>query len=158
MASALLWGGMFLLVAVLNQITGGYGAHLLDFGASIYPGYEMGAGFGSMVVLTLYALVDGAIAGAVLAGCTIGLRRRRREGVVYPGLVLVQDPLHFAWLASVRGTTHPARPDGAPSGRGGIGPECAHIQAAVRPGTRSVTSLVDGDHPRDRVLAQEACR
>ena len=67
MASAILWGSLFLLVAVFNQMTGSYGAHLLDFGASIYPGYEAGAGFGSVVVLTLYALVDGAIAGAVLA-------------------------------------------------------------------------------------------
>ena len=67
MASAILWGGLFLLVASLNQVTGGYGAHLLDFGASIYPGYDGAAGFGSVVILTLYALVDGAIAGAVLA-------------------------------------------------------------------------------------------
>ena len=67
MASALLWGGMFLLVAVLNQITGDYGAHLLEFGASIYPGYEGASGFGSVVLVTAYALVDGAIAGAVLA-------------------------------------------------------------------------------------------
>lgn len=67
MASALLWGGMFLLVAILNQLTGSYGAHLLDFGASIYPGYDVGTGLGSVVILTLYALVDGAIAGAVLA-------------------------------------------------------------------------------------------
>lgn len=67
LASALLWGGLFLLVAVLNQLTGDYGAHLLDFGASIYPGYHGAAGFGSVVLVTLYALIDGAIAGAVLA-------------------------------------------------------------------------------------------
>lgn len=66
-ASAVLWGGMFLLVALLNQLGGEYGAHLLDFGASIYPGYDGPAGFGSVLVVTMYALIDGAIAGALLA-------------------------------------------------------------------------------------------
>ncbi len=67
LASAILWGGLFLLVAILNQLAGGYGAHLLDFAASIYPGYDGATGFGSVVLVTAYALVDGAIAGALLA-------------------------------------------------------------------------------------------
>lgn len=69
LAASLLWGGMFFLVALFGSLTGGtYGSVLLDFGASIYPGYDgPGGGFGSVMVVTLYALVDGAIAGAVLA-------------------------------------------------------------------------------------------
>lgn len=66
-ASAVLWGGLFLLVAILNLITPGYGDHFLAFGASIYPGYDGPAGAGAVVVVTLYAVADGAIAGAVLA-------------------------------------------------------------------------------------------
>jgi hypothetical protein len=60
---------MFFLVALFASLTGGtYGSVLLDFGASIYPGYHgPGGGFGSVIVVTLYALVDGAIAGALLA-------------------------------------------------------------------------------------------
>lgn len=64
-ASALLWGGMFLVVGIVDLVSGGYGAHILDLGASIYPGYEAGAGFGSVVVVTLYALLDGAVCGAL---------------------------------------------------------------------------------------------
>lgn len=67
LAAALLWGGMFLVVGIFNLVDGGYGSMLLEFGASIYPGYDGPGGFGSVVVVTLYALVDGAIAGAVLA-------------------------------------------------------------------------------------------
>lgn len=67
LAAALLWGGMFLVVGLFNLIADGYGAMLLEFGASIYPGYHGPTGFGSVVVLTLYALVDGAIGGALLA-------------------------------------------------------------------------------------------
>ena len=67
LASGLLWGGMFLFVGLLNLSGGGYGAHFLEFGASIYPGYGGPAGFGSVLVVTLYGLVDGAIGGALLA-------------------------------------------------------------------------------------------
>ena len=62
---AVLWAGLFLLVGVANQIWGTYGAGLLNLGASIYPGYDGPAGFGSVIVVTMYALVDGAICGAL---------------------------------------------------------------------------------------------
>ena len=67
LASAILWGGMFLFIGILNQVSEGYGSHFLDFGASIYPGYAGPAGGGSVLVVTLYALIDGAIGGALLA-------------------------------------------------------------------------------------------
>ena len=69
LAASLLWGGMFFFVALIATLTGGtYGSVFLDFGASIYPGYHgPGGGFGSVIVVTLYALVDGAIGGALFA-------------------------------------------------------------------------------------------
>ena len=67
LACAILWGGAFLLVALANQFGSGYGAHFLDFGASMYPGYDGPAGFGSVLVVTMYALVDGAIGGFLFA-------------------------------------------------------------------------------------------
>lgn len=67
LAAALLWGGMFLVVGIFNLVADGYGSMLLEFGASIYPGYHGPGGFGSVIVVTLYALVDGAIAGALIA-------------------------------------------------------------------------------------------
>ncbi len=67
-AAAILWGGCFFLTGIANLIWPGYGAAWLQLGQSLYPGYQgPGAGFGSVIVVTLYALVDGAVAGVVLA-------------------------------------------------------------------------------------------
>lgn len=66
-AGAILWGGMFLLLGLANLIAPSYGGAFLELGASIYPGYGGPTGFGSVIIVTLYALLDGAIAGAVLA-------------------------------------------------------------------------------------------
>lgn len=67
LSGGILWGGMFLLIGLANLVWSSYGVVLLDFGASIYPGYHGAGGFGSVIVVTLYALLDGAIAGAVIA-------------------------------------------------------------------------------------------
>jgi len=66
-AGAIVWGGCCLLVGLANLIWASYGAACLDVAASIYPGYHGPDGFFSVIVLTLYALVDGAVAGAVIA-------------------------------------------------------------------------------------------
>lgn len=63
----ILWGGMMLLVGVANLAFPSYGVAFLDITASFYPGYDGPAGFGSVVVVTLYGLVDGAIFGWLLA-------------------------------------------------------------------------------------------
>jgi hypothetical protein len=63
--AGILWGGMFLLVGIVNLMFPSYGVALLQLGDSIYPGYTAQAGFGSVIVATLYALVDGAVAGAI---------------------------------------------------------------------------------------------
>ena len=66
-AGAVFTGGSFLLVGILNLILPGYGAGFLELGASIYPGYQGAGGFGSVIVVTLYGLLDGAVAGTILA-------------------------------------------------------------------------------------------
>lgn len=66
-AMGLLWGALVLLVGVLNLVFPGYGAVFLEWMASFYPGYHGPAGMGSVVVATLYGLVDGAIFGWLLA-------------------------------------------------------------------------------------------
>jgi hypothetical protein len=66
-AGAILWGGCMFLVGLANLIWTSYGVGCLELAASIYPGYHGPAGFWSVLVVTLYALVDGAVAGAVLA-------------------------------------------------------------------------------------------
>lgn len=67
LSAALLWGIAVLLVAIANRILPPYGGAFLQFVASLYPGYHPGAGLGSVVIGTLWGLVDGAIAGAVFA-------------------------------------------------------------------------------------------
>lgn len=65
-SGAIMWGGSIFLVGIGEIIWPGYGLALLDLAASIYPGYTPG-GFGSVIVGTLYAALDGAVGGAVLA-------------------------------------------------------------------------------------------
>ena len=65
MASGLLWGACMLVIAAANSIWPSYGQAFLQLSASIYPGYHPGTGMGSVITGTVYALVDGAIGGAV---------------------------------------------------------------------------------------------
>lgn len=62
----LLWGGAILLTGLVQQASPSYGAGFLELASSIYPGYEPG-GFGSVIVGTLYGLVDGFVGGFLLA-------------------------------------------------------------------------------------------
>ena len=67
LASALLWASALLLTGVLNLLWPGYGHAFLEAMSSIYPGYKVDSGFTGVITGTLYALVDGGIAGALLA-------------------------------------------------------------------------------------------
>lgn len=60
---AALMGGTLLFAGLVNLLGTGYGLALLDVAASIYPGYHGPTGVGSVIVVTLYGLVDGAIGG-----------------------------------------------------------------------------------------------
>jgi hypothetical protein len=66
-ASAILWGLCFLLVGLANLFWPPYGGAFLELMSSVYPGYKAAAGFGNIIVGTLYAVLDGAIGGAVFA-------------------------------------------------------------------------------------------
>ena len=63
--AALLWGTAIFIVASANSIWPSYGGAFLELAASIYSGYDPDPGIGSIVIGTLYGLVDGAIAGGV---------------------------------------------------------------------------------------------
>ena len=62
-ACAVLWGGCVLLLGIANAIWSGYAVAFLEVVDSIYPGYHAGGGAGSVIVGTLYAILDGAVAG-----------------------------------------------------------------------------------------------
>ena len=67
LTAGILWGLSYLLLGIANLIWPSYGEAFLALGATIYPGYHGPAGFGSVIVVTLYALVDGAVGGAIFA-------------------------------------------------------------------------------------------
>lgn len=64
---ALFWGGTVFFIALINFLTPPYGEAFLDLVSSVYPGYKVASSFGSVIVGTLYALVDGAVGGVLFA-------------------------------------------------------------------------------------------
>jgi len=66
-SAGLLWGGAILCVGIANMIWPGYGIAFLDMVASVYPGYVHDGSIASIITGTLYGLVDGGVAGALLA-------------------------------------------------------------------------------------------
>jgi hypothetical protein len=66
-ATALLWGGAILTVGVINLIRPRYGKEFLQLMSSVYPGYRGRRRIGDVAVGTGYALLDGAVGGAVYA-------------------------------------------------------------------------------------------
>lgn len=67
LTAGLLWSGAILVVGLANIVWPDYGRAFLDLTASIYPGYHPGSGIASVIMATLYGLVDGAIGGAIFA-------------------------------------------------------------------------------------------
>jgi hypothetical protein len=65
-AFAVVWGAAVLFAGLAHLIWPSYAGAFLDMVASIYPGYHVG-GFGSVIIGTLYAIVDGGVGGLVLA-------------------------------------------------------------------------------------------
>lgn len=64
---AILWAAAVFIIGIANLISSGYGTMFLQLMASIYPGYDANSTIGSVIVGTLYALLDGAISGLVFA-------------------------------------------------------------------------------------------
>ena len=67
-AFGIFWGACVLFLGIANNIWPSYGQAFLQLCASVYPGYHPGTGFGSVLIGTIYALVDGAIGGAIFGG------------------------------------------------------------------------------------------
>jgi hypothetical protein len=76
LTAGLFWAASLLVVGSANVIWPGYGRAFLELAASLYPGYHPGPAIGSVITGTLYALVDGTIAGAVF-GWLYNLLSRR---------------------------------------------------------------------------------
>ncbi len=65
--SGLLWGGAVLTVGLANIVKPGYGKRFLEVVASIYPGYHARPNVKDVAVGTAYAVLDGAVGGAVFS-------------------------------------------------------------------------------------------
>ena len=79
LTAGLFCGAWILVVGSANLIWPSYGRAFLEIAASIYPGYHPGPAIGSVITGTLYALVDGVVAGAVF-GWFYNLLSRRFPG------------------------------------------------------------------------------
>jgi hypothetical protein len=66
-AFALLQAISFLFVALMNLLFRPYGGAHLAILISLYPGYDPAAGPFSIILGLLYALIGGAVTGALLA-------------------------------------------------------------------------------------------
>ncbi len=64
-AGGIFFGACYFVVGLANLIWESYGVAVLQLGASVYPGYDGPDGIWSVIVVTLYALVDGAVCGAI---------------------------------------------------------------------------------------------
>ena len=67
LTAAIMWGVAVMGVGLMNLKWPSYGNVMLALVDSIYPGYHAGAGLKSVVIGTLYAVLDGAVCGAVFA-------------------------------------------------------------------------------------------
>ncbi len=65
MSAAVFWGVAVLLTGLANILWSGYAVGFLAVLKSIYPGYDASGTVFDLVVGTLYALVDGAVAGLI---------------------------------------------------------------------------------------------
>lgn len=64
-AAAIVWGGAIFMVSLGNMIWPPYGGAFLQMVASVYPGFDPASGGASIIIGTLWGLVDGAIAGLI---------------------------------------------------------------------------------------------
>ncbi len=63
----LMWGGGLCVISIIQFISPSYGVAFLDVMESVYPGYQgMEGAVGAMVIL-LYGLLDGVVAGGIFA-------------------------------------------------------------------------------------------
>lgn len=67
LACAILWGAAILVVGLVNLVRPEYGQRFLEMLASCYPGYHANRSIAQVVIVTLYAVADGLIGGAVFA-------------------------------------------------------------------------------------------
>jgi hypothetical protein len=64
-AAGVLWGGAILLLGLINLASPSFGLSFLQVISSVYPGFHVSRTIGDVLTGTVYALIDGAVAGFV---------------------------------------------------------------------------------------------
>ena len=64
-AAGVLWGGAILFLGLINLASPSFGLSFLQVISSVYPGFHASRTIGDVLTGTVYALIDGAIAGLV---------------------------------------------------------------------------------------------
>lgn len=78
-AMAALWGGCMFFVGLVHVVAPAYGAEFLRAVSSIYPGYNAAPTLASLIIGTVWGILDGAVGGYLfgwlynLAGDHLGL-------------------------------------------------------------------------------------
>ena len=65
--AAIIWGAALLIVGSANMMFPGYASNFLEVIGSIYPGHHPGTGFSSVIIGSLYGVVDAGIGAAIFA-------------------------------------------------------------------------------------------
>jgi ABC-type oligopeptide transport system substrate-binding subunit len=66
-ASGLVWGAAILCAGVIHLADPSYGVNFLQMTSSVYPGFHAAGTAGRVAIGTVEGLIDGAVAGLVLA-------------------------------------------------------------------------------------------
>ena len=64
-SAAIIWGAALLIVGGANLMFPGYGSGFLEVISSVYPGYQPGTGISSVIVGSMYGIVDAGIGAAI---------------------------------------------------------------------------------------------
>ncbi len=67
LSAAIIWGFALLIVGITNIIVPGYAVDFLEVIGSIYPGYHPGTGIYSVIIGSLYGVLDAGIGAAIFA-------------------------------------------------------------------------------------------
>ena len=65
--AAIFWSAALFFVGTLHLVIPDYGIQFLEVVGSIYPGYEAGTGFGSVIIATCLGFIDAGIGAAIFA-------------------------------------------------------------------------------------------
>ena len=66
-SAAIVWGAALLILGSANLMFSGYGSNFLEVIGSVYPGYQPGTGISSVIIGSLYGIVDAGIGAAIFA-------------------------------------------------------------------------------------------